>query len=283
LNKRILTGILIAIVGCGLVAFGIFITGRLFTQRLAPLPPPTQEPGETESVVVAMHNVTLGTVLKPEDLRIAEVPITLAPEGALDTIDAAVGKFARVDLTTGEILLSQKLADPTNVSHDLSFILQEDQVLMAFPASDLMSSINLIQRGDLVDILASIEADTSPQTPALDQTANQKTQETGKQTYTFDALQRVQVTAMIVDIITENSNVSNPVEKGSTAESRNAQNKVRAYLLALNPQDALVIKHLKDIGAEFDIVLRAPNSNQLFDVNAVTSDYLIDRYQLVKP
>lgn len=283
MNKRILTGILIAIVGCGLVALGIFITGKLFRERLAPLPPPTQEPGEAASVVVTTHNVTLGTVLKAEDLRVLDVPIALSPEGTLDNVDAAVGKFASVDLAAGEILMSQKLADPTNVSHDLSFVLQEDQVLMAFPATDLMSTVNIVQRGDLVDILASIETEVPSETPLLDQAGSSKDQETGKRTYTFNALQRVQVTAMIVDVIKENSNATVPVEKGATTQSDNSENKVRAYLLALNPQDALVLKHLKDTGAEFDIVLRAPTSNQLFDTTTVTSEYLTDRYELVKP
>jgi pilus assembly protein CpaB len=283
LNKRILTGILIVVVGCGLVVLGIFITGQLFQQRLAPLPPPTQEPGETESVVVANHNITLGTVLKAEDLRILEVPVSLAPEGILDSVDSAVGKFASVDMAAGEILLNQKLADPTNVNHDLGFILQDDQVLMAFPASDLMSTVNIIQRGDLIDILASIETDVKSDTPLLNQANNQETQETGKQTYTFNALQRVQVTAMVVEIIKENGTAAIPVDQGTSTQTSNSQSKVKSYLLALNPQDALVIKHLKDIGADFDIVLRAPTSSQLFDLNAVTSQYLIDRYELVKP
>jgi hypothetical protein len=53
-----------------------------------------------------------------------------------------------------------------------------------------------------------------------------------------------------------------------------------AVLLALNPQDALVLKHLKDAGATFDIVLRAPNSNTTFDLKPVMPEYLIDRYGL---
>jgi pilus assembly protein CpaB len=51
-------------------------------------------------------------------------------------------------------------------------------------------------------------------------------------------------------------------------------------LLALSPQDALVLKHLKDSGAVIDIVLRAPTSNQNFELDPVMPDYLIDRYRL---
>ncbi|MCK4692508.1 MAG: hypothetical protein KAT23_02700, partial [Anaerolineales bacterium] len=55
----------------------------------------------------------------------------------------------------------------------------------------------------------------------------------------------------------------------------------QAILIALSPQDALVLKHLKDAGGIIDIVLRAPTSDQLFELNPVMSEYLKDRYELV--
>jgi pilus assembly protein CpaB len=56
----------------------------------------------------------------------------------------------------------------------------------------------------------------------------------------------------------------------------------QAILLALSPQDALVLKHLKDAGGVIDIVLRAPTSSQLFEPEPVMPDYLKDRYELEK-
>jgi hypothetical protein len=55
---------------------------------------------------------------------------------------------------------------------------------------------------------------------------------------------------------------------------------VRAYLLAVSPQDALVLKHLQDAGGNFDFVLRSPTSTELYELTPVISDYLNDRYQL---
>ena len=43
------------------------------------------------------------------------------------------------------------------------------------------------------------------------------------------------------------------------------------------------LKHLKDTGATFDLVLRAPTSTQLFSLTPVTDEYLIERYQLGTP
>ncbi len=55
----------------------------------------------------------------------------------------------------------------------------------------------------------------------------------------------------------------------------------QAILLALSPQDALVLKHLKDAGGVIDIVLRAPTSELPFVLNPVMAEYLKDRYELV--
>jgi hypothetical protein len=51
----------------------------------------------------------------------------------------------------------------------------------------------------------------------------------------------------------------------------------------MNPQDALVLKHLMDTGAQVDLVLRSPNATQIFDLDPVFDEYLIDRYQLEVP
>ncbi|MFN2195239.1 MAG: hypothetical protein ACK2UW_03850, partial [Anaerolineales bacterium] len=61
------------------------------------------------------------------------------------------------------------------------------------------------------------------------------------------------------------------------------ETRVRAYMLAMNPQDALVLKYLIDTGGNFDIVLRNPNANQLFELEPVFDEYLLDRYQLDVP
>jgi hypothetical protein len=48
----------------------------------------------------------------------------------------------------------------------------------------------------------------------------------------------------------------------------------------LDPQDALILKHLKDIGAIFDIVVRAPTSTVQFELDTVTDKFLVELYNL---
>ena len=48
----------------------------------------------------------------------------------------------------------------------------------------------------------------------------------------------------------------------------------------MSPQDALVLKYVKDAGGILDIVLRAPGAEQPFDVEPVDVDYILNRYQI---
>ncbi|MBK7202785.1 hypothetical protein [Candidatus Amarolinea dominans] len=52
---------------------------------------------------------------------------------------------------------------------------------------------------------------------------------------------------------------------------------VQALLFALDPQDALVLKYLKDSGGIIDIVLRANNSDEFARTEPVDPPYLVDK------
>lgn len=290
MNPRARTGIILAAIGILIAIAGILVISGVLRRSLSPQPAATQPPPITEAVVVTTHDIALGTVLKPEDLTTIDLPVGFAPAQALRKVDSATGRITKTQLVSGEMVIPQHLADPTNVQHDLAFVVEDSQVLMAFPATDLMSSINILQRGDLVDILASIEEPVLPQQAGVAPSTGEDNKPENT-LFTFDALQRVQISAMIVDIVQSRSTgnaitstSSNLIGEGGTPQPTPTPNpnqiQAKAVLLALSPQDALVLKHLKDAGATFDIVLRAPSSNQLFEAQPVSPQYLKDRYEL---
>jgi pilus assembly protein CpaB len=90
---------------------------------------------------------------------------------------------------------------------------------------------------------------------------------------------------MVAEVINEQQqrNVTITGEEEAQPTPQPSDVRVKAYLLALQPQDALVLKHLKDSGATFDMVVRSPTSNSLFELSPVTSEYIVDRYQLEVP
>lgn len=274
MSTRLRNGIIIAVVGVTLIILGIFVVTRLFETTAAPqTQAPTPEPEAKVQVVVATRDILLGTVLEAGDIELIEIPVRFVTRDVIDDLDEVVGKFTKVDLIQGEMVLEHNLANPTEISHDISYVLDQDHVLMAVPATDLMSRESIIQRGDVVDLLVSIEQEL--ETIDLD---GERVLET--YTVTFNALQRMNITALVVDIIQEEEDGRVQTDPEGEEIVHRDDIVVKAYLVALDPQDALIVKHLKDIGAVFDFVLRAPTSNVQFGLTPVTSEFLRELYGL---
>lgn len=287
MNRRLRTGIIIAVVGIAMIAIGLFVLGRLVRDSLAPLPAPTPIPVTTEKVLITTHDIAIGSLLSADDVVQVDMPIELRPRDALKDVAEAVGRMVKVNLVANELVLGHHLADPTNASHDLAFVIGDNQVLVAFPSGDLMSGLGVLQPGDNVDILVSINQIVKV-IPASGQTTTGQEDLTISKLFTFDAMQRVVIQAIIADVVTEEGTapVAATVVKNAsgtpvpTPTPNPGARTVRAYLMAVSPQDALVLKHLRDAGGIFDIVLRSPTSTELFELSPVLSDYLNDRYQL---
>ena len=267
MNSRTRTGITIAIVGVILIAAGVFAAIRLLNvgvsfgaARATPTPPPS---AETAAAVVT-HDIAVGTVLAAADVKLAQIPIELAPRDAVTNLDNAVGRITKTDLFEGEMVLDHNLANPTGQAYDIAYVLDDRHVLMAIGVGDLMTRLAIIKRGDIVDLYATYSAAVG---------ANPQ----GEQTLTLDSFQRLDITAIVLAIIkSDNANQDLQAPTGPTR----SQVSVQAYLLALDPQDALVLKFLKDTGANFDMVLRAPTSSGQFQLTPVTAQYIRELYGL---
>lgn len=283
-------GILLVIAGILFVALGIFVVWSLVQDVLAPLAPPTQPAVVTEKILVTSRGVPLAAVLAPDDLKLVDIPVELVPLNRMTDPNDAVGKVVNIPMVAGEMILPHHLVDPSNViDRTLAFSLEDNEVLMAFPVVDLMSRLNILKRGDLVDILVT----GSYQVAGGGALLGAEEEET--KTYTLDAMQRITISAVVLDVVvapqpapTAQIEPEALLTPGAAAtptplpppESSRLESAPIALMLALAPQDALVLKHLKDTGAIFDLVLRAPTSTELFDTVPVTEEYLIERFQL---
>jgi len=236
--------------------------GLAFTtlQRVTALTAMNQE--TRQPVVVAGRAVPMGTVLTAADLEVKDLPADAIPPGAVTSLDQALGKMTIQELAQGEILLAGRLGELSKQGAGVSFTIEEGKLVLALPAADLMSSIGLLKAGDRVDLLFTLFM-TPP--------GEEQVQE---HQVTFNALQNLQISAVVV---------SSPVSGKTNATPAEKIAKPQALLLALDPQDALVLKYLKDAQGILDVALRAPNDTQTFEVKPVEADYLIDRYQIRLP
>jgi pilus assembly protein CpaB len=224
--------------------------------------------GPQVQVVVAARAIPVRSALTAEDLQVKAVPVEAAPEGAIREAEVATGKLTLVDLYPGEIILSQRLVDPNVTSGDgkQALIVSGEDVLMALPSSDLMSRAGILKPGDHVDLLFTLEVPATGAAAAAGGAAEGGggggAQE--QKPATFNLLQNVTIAAIV-------SEPAGP--EAGTAKSG-------AILFTVSPQDALVLKYVKDAGAILDVVVRAPGNENPSNAEPVDLEYVINRYRI---
>jgi pilus assembly protein CpaB len=244
------TGVILAVLA-GLLAMWVIL--RATADVTVPEP---QEP-EVE-VVVASRFIDVRELIRSGDVVIKTAPVDIVPEDAARSAEEVVDHVALTPLSPGQMILTSQVVSPTIKGRHIAFLMEEDQVVMAYAPGDLMSGIGLLKAGDHVDLLFSMEVPVGDDTDFV----------------TFYSLQNLEIARIVRETRVETvEGVQRVVETG----------KPLAFLFALDPQDALVLKHLKDTGAVLDMVLRAPGVEEQFDTQPLNIDYLIDLYRLRVP
>ncbi len=244
-------GLVLAIVA-GVVTFSI-----LAQAVKNPSAPVVQAP--MVGVLVAARPIGVRQLVTAADVEVRQAPADLLPESALRRVDDAVGRIAIVALSRGEMLLSTHVISPTITEGNIAWTMDKDKVAMAFPANDLMTRNNLLKPGDHVDVFFSLEVTLG--------------EEETDSLVTFSALQNLEIAAIVYP---------GALEARARAESGGDVQPL-AIVFALDPQDALVLKHLRDRGGVVDMVLRAPDVGERFTTAPVNLSHLVDRYQFRIP
>ena len=244
--------------------------------------------GPSVSVVVAARAVQVRSQLIAQDLQKKELPVEAVPEGAVRDVAQAEGRVTLVDLYPGEVILAQRLVRPDTVTANGRFalVLAEDQVLMAFPAEDLMSRVGVLKPGDHVDILFSLDFPANRSVAALGAAGGGATGGSEEEQATFNLLQNVTVAAIVAQRPAATTRTTAGLTAGATPTPRPdaaptvPQTPPEALLLTVAPQDALLLKYALDAGGKVDIVLRAPGVEQPFEVEPVDVDYVINKFRI---
>lgn len=255
----LLAGLVVAI----LAAVVAFVTlNRAATQRADPPKLPEVQ------VVVATRAVSVRTRLSSEDVEPKSIPVDLVPDGAAQAVGQVLGKITLTELVPGEVILQPRLTDPNVIAPDgrQALVLSEGEVLFALPVSGLISKAGILKPGDHIDLLFTIDVPIGRQYPdaGIGSGESPTTLQENKPA-TVNVLRNLVIAAVVADTTTADT----------TSETL-------GLLLTVSPQDALVLKYVKDIDGIVDIVVRAPNDDLPADVEPVDSDYLIRRYRIPK-
>lgn len=230
--------------------------------------------GPTIEVVAAQRTIPIRTRINAEDVALIAVPAATAPENAAHDLDEVIGQVTITALYPGEVIMPERLFDPNVVASNgrLALFMADDVVLMAIPAQDLLSQIKVLKAGDRVDLLFSLDVPTE-RLPGQSNSAD-------AEQATFDLLQNVMVAGLLRKSEEPVSKGGIPGMSGNDQSAGESPSSPDAILLALSPQDALTLKYAIDAGGNMDVVLRAPDADQIFTIDPVDVDYLINRYDI---
>ena len=234
---------LVLALGAGALVFVVLSQAQERTPTAAPPPPPSMQ------LPVAARPLDPGVTLGPSDYVMVNYPLDLVPLSAITQTADLDNQFLVGAVGQGETFRKDLFLG--SQGQTISQQIPAGKVLFAFPIVDLMGKSNLIHDGDHIDLMLTI----SPKV-AEGQVATQSTGFT---------LQNVEVFKVLRTAVEENKQVGDPT----------------AIVCSLSPQDAVIIKSVKDSGGTIDIALRSPADKEPFEnVPPLNQSQLTDKYNL---
>lgn len=222
----------------------------------------------TQPVVVAVVDIPFRRSVSESEVAIRDLPIESIPEGAATTLDQVVGKMSTVDVFANQPLLVQQMVTPDVVTQQVALSVPKGKIVTAVPTESKLIANRLIRPGDRIDLLATFELEVM------------REQGGGPMPESVGLLQNLEVHAIILPVA--NIDEGADAVKGTTEGGvfRTADEEGQSVLLAVDPQDALTIRHILDVGGELDLALRGPDDDSTVDVEPVDQFYLADRYNI---
>lgn len=220
----------------------------------------------TRPVVVAVVDIPFRRSIAESEVAIRELPIESVPEGAATTLDQVVGKMSSIDVFANQPLLVQQMVTPDVVTQQVALSVPEGKIVAAVPTQSKLIANRLIRPGDHIDLLATFEVEVN------------RRQGGGPLPASVGLLQNLEVHAIILPVanLTEGADAVKGTTEGGVFAT--ADEEGQSILLAIDPQDALTIRHILDVGGQLDLALRGPDDETIADIEPVDQFYLAERY-----
>jgi pilus assembly protein CpaB len=124
----------------------------------------------TSKIVVAAMDLPLATRLRPEQLRMADWPVTAMPPGAIRDVKDAVEHILTSRVLEGEPLLPGKLA-ARDAGNGLAALIPSNMRAIAVRVDDVVGVAGFIHPDDRVDVIVTIHptkpADAEPMSKVI--------------------------------------------------------------------------------------------------------------------
>jgi pilus assembly protein CpaB len=116
--------------------------------------PQAQAAEEKLPVVVASRDVTFGTKLGPEHLRVVQYPKDALPKGYYSSPDSVLSRSTRVFVMQGEAILASKLS---SVGGGLSLRIPDNMRAISLSVNEITGVNGFVLPGDRVDVLVTVD------------------------------------------------------------------------------------------------------------------------------
>lgn len=239
-------GLLLAI-GAGALVFVVLQQQQQAANERARLLAQESNSVPMTKIPVAKHALEPGVVLSSADYVLKDFPQDLVPPSALTQTISIDNKVLVQAIGPGEWFRSNLFLGSSGAT--ISQQISQGNVLFAFPIVDLLSQSNLIQDGDHIDLFLTL-------------TATEEESQAAKIKSTALTMQNIEVMKVL----------------RPPAKDKQEQPPATALLLSLKPEDAVMIKFIKDSGGTIDFTLRSPLDKEEFNAPSVNIVDLITRY-----
>ena len=201
---------------------------------------------QTLRLPVAARQLEAGSQIATADYVMKDFPLDLVPITAISNTAELETKTLISTVAQGETFHATQFLGAKSAT--ISQQIEPGNVVMAFPINDLLSQSDVIEDGDRLDLLLTIDKPTTNgNTPS-------------------------KVSVMTVQNVTVLQ-----VLKAAATEDK-AEGKPTALLLSIKPEDAVMIKYVKDSGGIIDFTLRSTIDQDLHKSPTITFDELAARY-----
>ena len=238
------------------------------------------------TVVVAAADLPLGLQVTADKLSTTTVPQTEAT-GTFQDPQQLVGRVVRHAVSQGTTLTNDDFDTGVSVP-DLVNSLQPGMRAIAIPLTKVNSVNALLQAGDYVDVLISMEdvdglnpVVIANPTPAIGSSSNDYVPYTSLDNWVNNTtvkvvVQNVQVLAAIAAQPADTTDQSNPAPPTAQPDM--------VVLLAVTPQQAEVVRFAQ-LDGNISLVLRAPADANApaVDTTGITLKQLVDQYGVLPP
>ena len=123
------------------------------------------EPSATE-VVVAARDLSLGTILTAEDVKVASWPGGLLPEGYSASVEEVLGRGVITNVVLNEPLISSKIA-VKEAGGGLPIVIPEGYRGVSVRVDDVISIAGFVVPGTRVDVMVTLDQGENPVTKVI--------------------------------------------------------------------------------------------------------------------